>query len=191
MNQVRQVRWNKSEVFGYTRSKRENTGKPLTIWEDGKQRANAFRLDANSMRLEKKFFLLICSWFTSNLANNAHFNRRLTIAQGAFMVIKHLTPPGAGLSSLQTRHLIFSLLYPIAAYGTNLLMPTSGKTDSASDLSAWRPVRSDLRCNALPHPTLPDATWQRLLHPDATRRPPYVWTTSDSFSHLFFLLMRR
>jgi len=53
------------------------------------------------------------------------------------------------------------------------------------------PVRPDVRCNAPPHPTLPDATWQRSLRPDATWRPPYVWTTPDSFSHLFFLLMRR
>jgi len=54
-----------------------------------------------------------------------------------------------------------------------------------------RPVRPDSHCNAPPHPTLPDATWQRSLRPDATWRPPYVWTTPDSFSHLFFLLMRR
>jgi len=53
------------------------------------------------------------------------------------------------------------------------------------------PVPPDLRSNAPPHTTLPDATWQRSLRPDATCRPPYVWTTSDSFSHLFFLLMRR
>ena len=54
-----------------------------------------------------------------------------------------------------------------------------------------RPVHPNLRCNAPPHPPLPDATWQRSLRPGATWRPPYVWTTPDSFSHLFFLLMRR
>jgi len=61
---------------------------------------------------------------------------------------------------------------------THLLRPT-------------RPVRPDLCCNVPPHPTLPDATWQRSLRPKATWRPPYVWTTPDPFSHLFFLLMQR
>jgi len=64
-------------------------------------------------------------------------------------------------------------------------------TQATHLLRTMRPVRPDLRCNAPPHPTLPDATWQRSLHPDATWRPPYVWTTPDSFSHHFFLLMRR
>jgi len=64
-------------------------------------------------------------------------------------------------------------------------------TQATHLLRPMRPVRPDLRCNAPPHPTLPDATWQRSLRPDATWRPPYVWTTPDSFSHLFFLLMRR
>jgi len=64
-------------------------------------------------------------------------------------------------------------------------------TQATHLLRPMRPVRAGLRCNAPPHPTLPDATWQRSLRPDATWRPPYVWTTPDSFSHLFFLLMRR
>jgi len=64
-------------------------------------------------------------------------------------------------------------------------------TQATHLLRPVRPVRPDLRCNAPPHPTLPDATWQRSLHSDATWRPPYIWTTPDSFSHLFFLLMRR
>jgi len=64
-------------------------------------------------------------------------------------------------------------------------------TQATHLLRPMRPVRPDLRSNAPPHPTLPDATWQRSLGPDATWRPPYVWTTPDSFSHLFFLLMRR
>jgi len=64
-------------------------------------------------------------------------------------------------------------------------------TQATHLLRPMRPVRPDLRCNAPPHPTLPDATWQRFFRPDATWRPAYVWTTPDSFSHLFFLLMRR
>jgi len=64
-------------------------------------------------------------------------------------------------------------------------------TQATQLLRPMRPVHPDLRCNAPPHSTLPDATWQRSLRPDATWRPPYVWTTPDSFSHLFFLLMRR
>jgi len=64
-------------------------------------------------------------------------------------------------------------------------------TQATHLLRPMRPVRPDLRCNAPPHPTLPDATWQRSLRPEATWRPPYVWTTPDSFSHRFFLLMRR
>jgi len=58
-------------------------------------------------------------------------------------------------------------------------------------LRPMRPVGPDLCCNAAPYTTLPDATWQHSLRPDATWRPPYVWTTPDSFSHVFFLLMRR
>ena len=64
-------------------------------------------------------------------------------------------------------------------------------TQATHLLRPMRPVPPDLRCNAPPHPTLPDATWQRSLRPDATWRPPYIWTTPDSFSHLFFLLMWR
>ena len=64
-------------------------------------------------------------------------------------------------------------------------------TQATHLLRPMRPVRPDLRYNAPPHPTLPDATWQRSLRPDAPWRPPYVWTTPDSLSHLFFPLMRR
>jgi len=35
-------------------------------------------------------------------------------------------------------------------------------------LRPMRPVRPDLGCNAPPHATLPDATWQCSLRPDAT-----------------------
>jgi len=73
---------------------------------------------------------------------------------------------------------------------TRQMKDSSPKTDPVSDPSALRPVRPDLRCNAPLHPTLLDATWQRSLSPDTTWRPPYVWTTPDSFSHLFFILMR-
>jgi len=47
-------------------------------------------------------------------------------------------------------------------------------TQATHLLRPIRSVRPDLRCNAPPHPTLPDATWQPSLRPDATWRPPSI-----------------
>ena len=82
-------------------------------------------------------------------------------------------PPGSrecyGYHSLSHwSKLAFSLIQRSCSENRTLSASVSAKTDFASDPSALRPVRPDLRCNALPHPTLPDATWQRSLRPDAS-----------------------
>ena len=59
-------------------------------------------------------------WFTPNLVSTAHFNRRLALSQGAFTVVKKLSLSGSGLTTLQTRHLVYSLLLPVILYRMDL-----------------------------------------------------------------------
>ena len=63
--------------------------------------------------------------FIPNLASTAHFNRRLALAQGAFIIIKKLSPLGSVLMTLQTRCLVHSLLLPVVSYGVDLFVPNS------------------------------------------------------------------
>ena len=67
-------------------------------------------------------------WFTPNMNTTAHFTRRLALVQGAFTLIKRLSPPGAGLSTLHTRRLVSSLLLPVVAYGADLFVPNGAMT---------------------------------------------------------------
>ena len=67
-------------------------------------------------------------WFTPNMATTSHFSRRLALAQGPFSVIKRLSPPGAGLSTLHTRQLVLALLLPVVAYGADLFVPNGAMT---------------------------------------------------------------
>ena len=45
------------------------------------------------------------------------------MAQSAFAIIKKLSPPGSGLTTLQTRRLVHSLLLPVIAYEADLFVP--------------------------------------------------------------------
>ena len=62
-------------------------------------------------------------WFSPSIATTAHFNRSLALAQGAFAIVKKLAPPGAGLTTPQTRYLIHSLLLLVISYGADLFVP--------------------------------------------------------------------
>jgi len=65
-------------------------------------------------------------WFTPALASSAHFSRRLALAQGAFALIRHLSPPGAGLAPYLCHRLATSLVAPILLYGSDLFTPSAG-----------------------------------------------------------------
>jgi len=65
-------------------------------------------------------------WFTPTLSTTTHFSRRLALAQGAFALIRHLRPPGAGLAPYLCHRLATSLIAPILLYGADLFMPNVG-----------------------------------------------------------------
>ena len=67
-------------------------------------------------------------WFTPALDPTAHFSRRLALAQGAFALIHHLGPPGAGLPLYLCHRLATSLVAPILLYGADLFTPSVGST---------------------------------------------------------------
>ena len=52
-------------------------------------------------------------WFTPALDSSAHFSRRLALAQGAFALIRLLSPPRAGLAPYLCHRLATSLVAPI------------------------------------------------------------------------------
>jgi len=62
-------------------------------------------------------------WFTPPLSSNAHFSKRLSLAQGAFDTIKRLSPSGKGLPRYLCHRLASSLLAPVLLYGVDLYMP--------------------------------------------------------------------
>ena len=62
-------------------------------------------------------------WFTPPLSTNAHFARRLSLAQGAFDTVKRLSPPGKGLPQYLCHRLATSLIAPILLYGSDLFTP--------------------------------------------------------------------
>ena len=63
-------------------------------------------------------------WFTPPLSTNAHFARRLSLAQGTFDAIKRLSPPGKGLPPYLCHRLASSLIAPILLYGSDLFTPS-------------------------------------------------------------------
>ena len=65
-------------------------------------------------------------WFTPTLSTSTHFSRRLALAQGAFALIRPLSPPGAGLAPYLCHRLATSLIAPILLYGADLLKPNAG-----------------------------------------------------------------
>ena len=65
-------------------------------------------------------------WFTPALGSSTHFSHRLVLAQGAFAVIRHFSPPGAGLAPYLCHRLATSLLTPFLLYGGDLFTPSAG-----------------------------------------------------------------
>ena len=67
-------------------------------------------------------------WFTPNATSTPHFRCRLTLVNAAFVVIKRLAPPGAGLTTFWAHSLARSLLLPVVSYGADLFVPNSAIT---------------------------------------------------------------
>jgi len=65
-------------------------------------------------------------WFTPARDSSAHFSYRLALAQGAFTLIRRLSPPGAGLAPYLCHRLATSLVAPILLYGADLFTPSAG-----------------------------------------------------------------
>jgi len=78
-------------------------------------------------------------WFTPALDPAAHFARRLALAQGAFALIRRLSPPGAGLHPYLCHRLATSLISPILLYGADLFTPSVGMTTRLDTF--WRSVQ--------------------------------------------------
>jgi len=67
-------------------------------------------------------------WFTPGLDPTAHFSRRLALPQGAFALVRRLSPPAAGLHPYLCHRLATSLIAPILLYGADLFTPEVGTT---------------------------------------------------------------
>jgi len=72
-------------------------------------------------------------WITPSLDTSAHFSRCLALAQGAlaqgaFALIRRLSPPGAGLTPHLCHRQATSLIAPILLYGADLFSPSVGTT---------------------------------------------------------------
>jgi len=78
-------------------------------------------------------------WFTPALDPAAHFSRRLASAQGAFTLIRRLSPPGAGLPPYLCHRLATSLIAPILRYAGDLFTPSVGTTSRLDTF--WRKVQ--------------------------------------------------
>ena len=78
-------------------------------------------------------------WFTPSLSTNAHFARRLSLAQGAFEAVKRLSPPGKGLPPYLCHRLASSLIASILLYGSDLFTPLIKMQDRLDTF--WRHVQ--------------------------------------------------
>jgi len=58
--------------------------------------------------------------------SSAYFSRRLALSQGAFALIRRLSPPGAGLTPYLWHRLATSLIAPILLYGADRFTPSVG-----------------------------------------------------------------
>jgi len=67
-------------------------------------------------------------WFPPALDPAAHCSRRLALAQGAFALVRRLSPPGAGLPPYLCHRLATSLIAPILLHGADLFTPSVGTT---------------------------------------------------------------
>ena len=77
--------------------------------------------------------------FTPALATNAHFARRLSLAQGTLDAIKRLSPPSKGLPPYLCHRLTSSLIVPILLYGSDLFTPLLKMQDKLDTF--WRRVQ--------------------------------------------------
>jgi len=73
-------------------------------------------------------------WFTPALEAAAYFSRGLALAQGAFALIRRLSPPGAGLPPYLCHRLATSLVAPILLYHADLFTPSVGTTSRLDTL---------------------------------------------------------
>ena len=78
-------------------------------------------------------------WFTPSLSTNAHFARRLFLAQGALDAVKRLSPPGKGLPPFLCHRLASSLIAPVLLYGADLFTPLMKMQDRLDTF--WRRVQ--------------------------------------------------
>ena len=78
-------------------------------------------------------------WFTLALDHAAHFSRPLALAQRAFALIRHHSPPGAGLPPYLCHRFATSLVAPILLYGADLFTPSVGTTTHLDTF--WRKVQ--------------------------------------------------
>jgi len=62
--------------------------------------------------------------FTPSLSPNAHYSKRLSLAQDALDAIKRLSPRGKGLPPYLCHRLASSLLAPVLLYGSDLYTPS-------------------------------------------------------------------
>jgi len=82
-------------------------------------------------------------WFTPSLYSSAHFQHQLALAQGAFALIRRLSPPGAGLAPYLCHRLATSLIAPILVYGADLFTPSAGATARLNTF--WHKSKDGLR----------------------------------------------
>jgi len=78
-------------------------------------------------------------WFTPALDPAANFSRRVALAQGAFALIRRLSPPGARLPPYLCHRLATSLIAPILLDGSDLFTPGVGTTTRLD--TVWRNVQ--------------------------------------------------
>jgi len=78
-------------------------------------------------------------WLTPALDSPAYFSHRLALAQGAFALIRRLSPPGAGLAPYLCHRLATSLIAPILLYSADLFTPSAGVTARLNTL--WHKVQ--------------------------------------------------
>jgi len=78
-------------------------------------------------------------WFTPALDPAAHFSHRLAHPQGAFTLIRRLSPPGVGLPPYLCYRLASWLIAPILLYGADLFTPSVGTTTRLDTF--WRKVQ--------------------------------------------------
>jgi len=77
-------------------------------------------------------------WFTPSMETSTHFQKRLALAQGAFSIIKQLSPPEMGLAPHMNRRLATGLILPILTYGADLFAPNASSLSKMTVL--WNKV---------------------------------------------------